>query len=379
VRVASIVGARPQFVKAAMVTRAMRCVPHVREVLIHTGQHYDPNMTRVFFDELALRPDYDLHIGSGTHGAQTGRMLEAIERVLLDESPDWVLVYGDTNTTLAGALAAVKLGMPVAHIEAGLRLYDRHMPEEVNRLVADHVADINFAPTETAQRNLRSEGIPPSRIRLVGDVMYDAALYYGTTARQRVHILQRLAVDPGSYVLATVHRAGNTDSPAALRAIFEGLRRIAATRPVVLPLHPRTRQALVRERIMGEVAATLRVLAPVGYLDMLLLEQFAGVIATDSGGVQKEAFFHGVPCVTLATSTPWKELVDLGWNRVLPAITADDVERGVQAAVEAPPGVSASPYGDGNSAARIASELAGGTLEDALPPQLDRAGQCSCS
>jgi UDP-GlcNAc3NAcA epimerase len=357
-KIVSIVGARPQFVKAAMVSRALRSLPHASEVLVHTGQHYDANMSEIFFRELEVpAPHHSLGVGSGTHGTQTGRMLEAIERVLLEEGPDWVVIYGDTNSTLAGALAAVKLKLPLAHVEAGLRLYDRHIPEEVNRLVADHVSDLNFAPTITAERNLRAEGIADGRVRLTGDVMYDAALYYGAKAKLRRDFLRELDLSPRGYILATVHRAENTDNPATLRAIFEGLCRVSRDTPVVLPLHPRTRHALIREGLLNDMLSALMIIGPASYLDMLQLEKGARAIATDSGGVQKEAFFHGVPCLTLAMNTPWTELLDLGWNTVLPGISAREVEEGIRAVIERPRGAPGTPYGDGSSAIKIASCL----------------------
>jgi len=315
-KVLSIVGARPQFIKAAAVSRVLRAEPGVQEVLVHTGQHYDDNMSRVFFEELEIpEPDYHLGIGGGTHGQNTGRMLEAIERGLLKEQPDWVLVYGDTDSTLAGALAAVKLHIPVAHVEAGLRSFNRRMPEEINRVLTDHASDLLFAPTETAVQNLLREGILENKIHLVGDVMYDAALYYGAKAEQKSEILKRLGLSPKGYVLATVHRVENTDDPGRLGAILEALAEVHRELPVVFPVHPRTRK---RAEAFGLGGYLERVLAiePVGYLDMVMLEKSARLIATDSGGVQKEAFFYRVPCVTLRGETEWVELVELGWNRL---------------------------------------------------------------
>lgn len=356
----AVVGARPQFIKAAAVSRALRATPGVREVLVHTGQHYDDNMSRVFFEELEIpEPGYHLGVGSGTHGAQTGRMLEAIEQVLLEERPDWVLVYGDTNSTLAGALAAVKLHIPVAHVEAGLRSFNRRMPEEINRVLTDHASDLLFAPTETAVRNLRREGIPGERIHLVGDVMYDAALYYGAKAKRVSRILDRLGLEPKGYVLATVHRAENTDDPARLHAIMGGLVEVAREIPVVLPLHPRTRVALEREGMLGEVQVYLRLIPPVGYLDMVMLEQNARLIATDSGGVQKEAFFYRVPCVTMRDETEWVELVESGWNRLAPPKNAAAISKAVFAHMGAV-GRDVDLYGGGEAAQRIVAVLQGG-------------------
>jgi len=359
VKIASVVGARPQFVKAAAVSRALRATEGVKEILIHTGQHYDANMSDVFFEELEIpRPDYNLGIGSATHGAQTGRMLEAIERVLLEEKPDWVLVYGDTNSTLAGALVTVKLHISLAHVEAGLRLFDRRIPEEVNRVLTDHASDVLFAPTVAAVDNLRREGFSEDRIRLVGDVMFDAALYYGHKAEKESRILERLDLKCKGYILATVHRAENTDDPARLKAIFEGLSRATKEISVVLPLHPRTREALVREGLYEEAGRTIFFVEPVGYLDMVKLEKNARLIVTDSGGVQKEAFFYRVPCVTLYEKTGWVELVDLGWNHLVPPLSAEAVVDGIKLSLSDCAGLEGQPYGDGHSAQKIAQHLA---------------------
>lgn len=357
-KIVTIVGARPQFIKAAAVSRVLRKTQGVREVLVHTGQHYDANMSEVFFEELEIpRPDYNLGIGSATHGAQTGRMLEAIEEVSFKEKPDWVLVYGDTNSTLAGALAAVKLHIPVAHIEAGLRSFNRRMPEEINRVLTDHASDILFAPTKAAVENLRREGISEEQIQLVGDVMYDAALYYGKKADCRSQILNRLELKPKEYILATIHRAENTDDPQRLRAIFEGFAEVAQEIKVVLPLHPRTRAALVEVGLYDKVARSICLIEPVGYLDMVMLEKNARAIVTDSGGVQKEAFFYRVPCLTLREETEWVELVDLGWNKLIPPCSARDIAIGMLDILSAPQGVEAEPYGEGFTGEKIVSVL----------------------
>ena len=309
-KVATIVGARPQFIKAAIVSRAFgESRRLVREVLIHTGQHYDANMSRVFFEELDIpEPACNLGVGGGTHGQNTGQMLEKIEEVLLTEHPDWVLVYGDTDSTLAGALAAAKLHIPVAHVEAGLRSFNRRMPEEINRLLTDHAGDLLFTPTDTASRNLANEGIPSERVRQVGDVMYDAALFYAERAEARSRILETLDLAPKKYVLATVHRAENTDDRGRLAAILEGF--AASASSVVWPMHPRTRERIQQHAL--KIPGNIRVIKPVGYLDMVMLERHATVIATDSGGVQKEAFFLDVPCVVLRDETEWVELVEAG-------------------------------------------------------------------
>ena len=314
-KIVTIVGARPQFVKAAVVSRALRKTRGLREVLVHTGQHYDRNMSGRFFDELEIpKPAYNLGVGSGSHGTQTGRMLSLIEEVLLKEKPDWMLVYGDTNSTLAGALAAAKLHIPIAHVEAGLRSFNRQMPEEINRVMTDHVSEILFAPTEVAVVNLANEGISGKSVVLVGDVMCDAAKFYSARAAQTSSILKQLGRRKKEYALATIHRAENTDALPRLKIILAGLVRAAREIPIVLPLHPRTRHAVQQAKL--KIPAGLQIIEPVGYLDMIELERNASVIATDSGGVQKEAYFHRVPCVTLRDETEWTELVASGWNRL---------------------------------------------------------------
>ncbi len=356
-KILTVVGARPQFIKAAAVSRILRGRPDLDEVLLHTGQHYDENMSDVFFSELDIpRPRYHLGVGSGLHGAQTGRMLEKIEEVLGQERPDLVLVYGDTNSTLAGALAAVKLHIPVAHVEAGLRSFNRRMPEEINRVVTDHLSRWLFAPTEAAVANLRREGLAEDAIHLVGDVMYDATLHFGASPGGEA--LDALGVRPGEYVLATVHRAENTDTSPPLRSIFSGLAEVARRLPVLLPLHPRTRAALRREGLL-EGRGGLRLIEPVGYLDMVKLERHARLVVTDSGGVQKEAFFHRVPCVTLRHETEWVELVELGWNRLVPPTDPGSVRDAVLEALDEPPRAAppADLYGGCRAAGRIADLL----------------------
>jgi UDP-GlcNAc3NAcA epimerase len=358
-KIASIVGARPQFIKAAMVSRSLSLSPDVEQVLVHTGQHYDPMLTDIFFTELELaRPAYNLDVRSGAHGAQTGRMLERLEEVLEQEKPEWVVVYGDTNSTLAGALAAVKLHMKVAHVEAGLRSFDRRMPEEINRVLADHASDLLLAPTAGAVHNLRQEGVPEHRVHLVGDVMYDAVREHTIRALRVSTVLDRLGVQPRGYVLATVHRAGNTDDPQVIGAIFQGLLEVANAVPVVLPLHPRTRKSLRDAGMLVDVEHGLTVVDPVGYLDMLVLEHHACLIATDSGGVQKEAFFQGVPCVTLRAETEWTELVASGWNRLVPPSEGKVGTNILSALAERRPTERPNDlYGDGNAAGAIAKLL----------------------
>lgn len=348
-KLCSIVGARPQFVKAAVVSRAWREETSDPEALVHTGQHYDQRMSELFFEEMEIpEPDYNLGIGSAPHGAQTGKMLAAIEEVLLEEEPDWVLVYGDTNSTLAGALAAVKLHIPVAHVEAGLRSFNRRMPEEINRVLTDHASDLLFAPTRSAEERLLEEGIPEERVEWVGDVMYDASLLYAEKAERGRRRREELGLKDGEYALATVHRAENTDDERRLAAVVHGLEQLHRELPVVLPLHPRTRNAMAEAGLLTRAEEAFHLIEPVGYLDMVDLERHAAVIATDSGGVQKEAFFYEVPCVTLREETEWTELVELGWNRLVPPISADEVYRRILDAIGTK-GEPASPYGEGTS------------------------------
>jgi len=346
----TVIGARPQFIKAATVSRVVAAREDITEVIVHTGQHYDANMSDIFFDELSIpRPDHHLGIGGGGHGQMTGRQLEAIEGVLLTEKPDCVLVYGDTNSTLAGALAAVKLHIPVAHVEAGLRSFNRRMPEEINRVLTDHAADLLFAPTGTALDNLRNEGVPEARLHMVGDVMYDAALFYRDRARQP-RWFDALGIADGAFVLATVHRAENTDDPARLCAIFEGLGNCG--QPVVLPLHPRTRSKLGEYDI--KVSSSVHLTDPVGYLEMVWLQAHCATIATDSGGVQKEAYFHGKPCITLRDETEWVELVESGWNVL---VGADVARIGAELLAPRPLQDATQLYGRGDAAKNLVRKI----------------------
>lgn len=349
-KIVTIVGARPQFIKAATVSRVLKTRTQIQEILVHTGQHYDENMSEVFFTDLDItKPTYNLNIGSANHGAQTGRMLEEIEKVLLDEKPAWVLVYGDTNSTLAGALAASKLHIPVAHVEAGLRSFNRKMPEEINRVVTDHVSALLFAPTEAAVKHLQREGVDEAAIKYVGDVMYDAALFYGAKAEAKLALLKELGLSAKGYILCTVHRAENTDSPERLKAILEGLSQVAEHVPVVLPLHPRTRQKITA---MGLATSNIQIIEPVGYLEMIVLEKNARLIATDSGGVQKEAFFHQVPCVTLRDETEWVELVEHGWNYLVSPTNAKMIAMSILSRISKQ-GSKVMLYGGGTASNQI--------------------------
>ncbi|MGY3691356.1 UDP-GlcNAc3NAcA epimerase [Bradyrhizobium sp. USDA 3240] len=312
-KILTIVGARPQFIKAAAVSRAIRETDGLSEVMVHTGQHFDPNMSDVFFEELDIpKPRHHLDINGGGHGDMTGRMLMAIEPILLEEKPDWVVVYGDTNSTLAGALAASKLHIPVAHVEAGLRSFNRRMPEEINRVVTDHLSALQLCPTTTAVTNLAAEGVTAG-VHHVGDVMYDATLFVTDKAEKSSAILSNLGLASKTYALATIHRAENTGDRQQLLAVVQFLQDQSRKFPVVLPLHPRTRQAAVA---MGVDLDGLKVIDPVGYVDMAKLLHNALEVYTDSGGVQKEAYFHRVPCITLRDETEWTETITHGWNRL---------------------------------------------------------------
>ncbi len=357
-KVLTVLGARPQFVKASVVSKALARVGALEEVLVHTGQHFDTNMSEIFFSELAMpAPKHNLGIHGGYHGAMTGKMLEAIETVLFDERPDLVMVYGDTNSTLAAALAAAKLHIPVAHVEAGLRSFNMRMPEEVNRILTDRISTWLFTPTDAASRHLKAEGANVDSIIPVGDVMYDVAMHYSQRVSASGSILERLEVQPGGYILATVHRAENTESPERLEAIVAALSQSARSLPVIWPLHPRTRAVLQRSGLLdGVLAAGVRLIDPVGYLEMVQLEKHAALITTDSGGVQKEAYFYQVPCVTLRDETEWVELVESGWNRLASPTDAAVVSSALQSALGSR-GRPVSLYGTGDAADKIAAKL----------------------
>ena len=354
----TIVGARPQFIKAAALSTVLRRSTDVQERLLHTGQHFDENMSSVFFRELGIpAPHWNLGVSGGLHGAMTGAQLAGIEEVLASEKPDAVLLYGDTNSTLAGALAAAKLHIPVAHVEAGLRSFNRRMPEEVNRVLTDHVSHWLFAPTETAVANLQREGIAGPQVHQVGDVMYDAALHFSAVARARSERPSALTALSGRpFVLATIHRAENTDEQKRLYTILEGLIALSSEIDVVWPCHPRTRGVLSRLRVDVNAAAGLHCVEPLGYLDMIEIEQSAQMVVTDSGGVQKEAFFFGKPCVTLRDETEWVELVESGWNRLAPPMSSDSLLGAFRAALGTT-GAPIQPYGEGAAADLIARIL----------------------
>lgn len=358
-RILTVVGARPQFVKAAVVSREIRRRSGWQEILVHTGQHYDANMSGVFFEELGIpQPEVSLNVGSGSHGQQTGRMLAALEQTMLAARPDWVLVFGDTNSTLAGALAATKLHIPLAHVEAGLRSFNRRMPEEINRVLTDHAADLLFPPTAAAAANLRNEGIEANKLCVSGDVMCDATLYYRDSSASRSKLLSQLKLAPKSYVLATIHRAENTDDPRRLAAIVSGIEQVAQSLPVVLPIHPRTDAALEKHGLQEKVRQATRVIPPVGYLDMVQLEANASRIVTDSGGVQKEAYFCQTPCVTLRDETEWTELVETGWNQLVSPVEADFASRlNAALAKSAPEEYDSAIYGAGNASQMICDRL----------------------
>jgi UDP-GlcNAc3NAcA epimerase len=346
----SVVGARPQFVKAAVLSEKLR--QKGEEILVHTGQHYDDNMSQVFFDELSIpKPDIYLGIGGGSHAEQTGHMLIELEKVLLREKPDWCIVFGDTNSTLAGALAAAKIHIPVAHVEAGLRSFNKEMPEEINRILCDHVSDALFCPSQKSADLLRSEGITEG-VYIVGDVMADVFKRSLAQAKVSSTILTRLQLQPKSYILVTVHRAGNTDNLANLRTLLETLGDLK--QPVVFPMHPRTRNVVHAEKV--HVPQNVIVIDPVGYFDILKLESNASAIMTDSGGMQKEAYWSGVRCITLREETEWTETVEAGWNRIVginPGLILDTVLNWF------PKGKRPDIYGDGCAAEKIGEILNG--------------------
>ncbi len=353
-KIATIIGARPQFIKAATISHLLQNDDEIEETIIHTGQHFDDAMSKVFFSELGIKkPQYNLGIKGKSHGQMTGLQLYEIEKILLDKTPNWVLVYGDTNSTVSGALAAAKLNIPVIHIESGLRSFNRNMPEEINRIITDHISKLLFSPTEVALKNLISEGLCSStgysKCYMVGDVMYDAAKIFGKKADATSNIIKRINITPNNYILATIHRAENTDQTDRLINIFNAFEKISNEIPVIWPIHPRTRNKLKEKNLIPKKT---NIIEPVGYLDMMMLEKNSSVIATDSGGIQKEAYFHSIPCVTIRKETEWVELVDSNWNILADPNSSDDLVKKILSRVNKK-GKKINIFGDGNSAKKI--------------------------
>lgn len=349
-KVITIIGARPQFIKAAAVSREIRKYPEITEIIVHTGQHFDHNMSEVFFDEMDIpRPDYNLAINSLSHGAMTGRMIEEIEKILINAKPDWLLVYGDTNSTLAGAIAASKLDINVAHVEAGLRSFNMDMPEEVNRILTDRISDVLFCPTDTAVKNLHNEGFDNFNcvIRKVGDVMQDAALFYANKSKAPLFSL------PEEFALVTIHRAENTNNQEKLISIVEALNDINEMLPVVMPLHPRTKACLKKYNIEPK----FKVREPVGYLEMVFLLQNCNIVMTDSGGLQKEAYFFEKPCITLRDETEWVELLDNGVNQLCPPLIKDKIVSSFESMSKSNCNYNLDLYGNGSASKSIINAL----------------------
>ncbi|ASN04430.1 non-hydrolyzing UDP-N-acetylglucosamine 2-epimerase [Virgibacillus necropolis] len=348
-KILTVVGARPQFIKACMLSKAIKSNSKIEEVIVHTGQHYDDNMSAVFFKQLNLpKPDYYLGVGSGSHGKQTAKMLVELEKVMISVNPDIVLVYGDTNSTLAGSLAASKLHIPIAHVESGLRSFNKKMPEEINRLVTDHLSNWLFCPSKAATENLKREGIV-KEVYLTGDIMYDSVLYYKPLALQQSTILHDLSLKKNNYYLSTVHRAENTDEPERLKSILEALQQLKMD--VVLPLHPRTKSKVNQFKLMELISAPhIKIVDPLNYFDMLTVASQANVILTDSGGLQKEAYMLKVPCITLRDETEWIETLQTGWNHLVGADTQQivDTVKAIQFPKEHPP-----LFGDGKTSQKI--------------------------
>ena len=373
-KIVTVIGARPQIIKAAALSRAINehFKNEVQEVIVHTGQHYDDNMSQVFFDELGIpQPNYNLGVGSASHGVQTAKMIEGIEEILLKEKPDYLVLYGDTNSTLAGAIAASKIHVPIAHIEAGLRSFNKSMPEEINRICCDHCSTLLFSPTATGFKNLINEGFNPDNkkkftidnpgIYHCGDVMYDNSKHFANIADKKSQILDNENLRGVDYVLCTIHRDNNTDQPERLNAIFKALLKISESKTVVLPLHPRTAKLLntnLEPDLYNKItnSPNIKILPPASFLDMIVLERHAQMVVTDSGGVQKEAFFFQKPCLILRTETEWKEIVECG----AAVITDADEGRIIVAFnnfVDNPPHKFPQIFGDGNAAAFICKEM----------------------
>lgn len=350
-KIVTILGARPQFIKAATLSRVFK-MAGIDEIIVHTGQHYDQNMSDIFFSEMQIpKPNYQLKIASKYHGEMTGKMLAEVEQVMIKETPDVALVYGDTNSTLAGALAASKLHIPVAHVEAGLRSFNRRMPEEVNRVLTDHISNWLFAPTDVAIKNLKNEGIQDQLIYRVGDVMYDAILHYQKISDSQSKVIRDLELEGVPFILATIHRAENTNSPELLAGIINALAQVSREKVIVFPVHPRTRALIATQNL----PIGLRIIDPVGYLDMIQLQKNCRLIVTDSGGVQKEAYLNKKYCVTVRNETEWVELLNVGVNFLA---KADDINPLIQRLWNEPfHADDIQLYGDGRSAEQIVSLL----------------------
>lgn len=350
-KILTIVGARPQFIKAASLSRYLKSFSDIKEIILHTGQHYDNNMSDDFFSELDIPiPDYNLQVGSDTPARQTGKMMMGIEDVVLKEWPDSILIYGDTNSTLAGAIAGSKLHIPVGHVEAGLRSYDREMPEEINRIVSDAVSTILFCPTETAVNNLKKEGITKG-VYNVGDIMFETYLYYKNQAQKNFTILNRLNLEPKEFTLCTIHRASNTDNTENLKNIFIGLTNSKGI--IILPLHPRTKEKIIKNKSLKKyIGQNIRIIKPIGYFDMVCLEANAKKIVTDSGGVQKEAYFNKVPCITLRENTEWVETIEEGVNKLV-GVDPEKIKESINNFHPQEQNYSKSLYGDGRTSEKI--------------------------
>ena len=347
-KIISVVGARPQFIKLAILSKELR--ENHNEIIIHTGQHYDDNMSKYFFEEMQIaKPDYNLNIGSGSHGKQTAEMLIGLEDIFLHQKPDVVITFGDTNTTLATGLAATKLNIPVAHVEAGLRSHNREMPEEINRILTDHISDYLFAPTLTAMENIKIENLYGKPF-LVGDVMYDSLLYYGKIAEQNSRILKNLKLKQKEYILLTLHRPYNVDNIHKLQNIFSALKQ--TKKFIVLPVHPRSRKMI--ESTNTIIPENISIIEPLGYLDFIFLQKHSEKIITDSGGIQKEAYLHGIPCITIRPETEWIETVKAGWN----VLVGDKKDQLIENCLHFKPSHNRPRYfGDGNSSKKIISIL----------------------
>jgi len=387
-KLVTIIGARPQIIKAAALSRAIKnhYADRIQEVIVHTGQHYDDNMSQVFFDELQIpRPDYNLHVGSASHGVQTARMTEGIEAILIKEQPDFIVLYGDTNSTLAGAVAAAKIHVPIVHIEAGLRSFNKAMPEEINRIVCDHCSTLLFTPTKAGLENLKREGFTidesgPSTLRLAsgtvgfgsatidhpkvyhcGDIMYDNSLHFANIAEEKTNIIQRLELGGKPFILATIHRDSNTDHPEKLSSIFRSILRLSKDCQVVLPLHPRTAKLLkanLDEDLQRQIFScpSIKLIPPVSFLEMIALERHAQLVMTDSGGVQKEAYFFKKPCIILRPETEWVEIVETG-NAILADADETRIMQAWQHFKDNPPTVFPEIFGDGHAAEFILEKM----------------------